>query len=274
MQRRCAVILVGSVLATIVLSNQANAQAQLRGMLTVGMGDIAAIKQNAEAGDAKAQVALADSLIGNFHSADALPWYRKAAEQGNSEGAYQVGRILLYGSPGIPKEQAISPNPAQGILWTFRAATNGHGEACRDMAKAYQNGWGVSADLVHAYAWFKIASESPSSVVAKVELNQLALKLDSNAIGQGSDLADAFRRGNWESPSVVVSSVSSDFKLSGIILGQTPLAIISGKTLAVGGSAKLRIKTGTVAIKCLKIENDSVVVAVEGEAAPRVLRLK
>jgi len=40
----------------------------------MGLGDVAAIKQRAEAGDAKAQVALANALVSQFRSAEALSW--------------------------------------------------------------------------------------------------------------------------------------------------------------------------------------------------------
>jgi hypothetical protein len=72
-----------------------------------------------------------------------------------------------------------------------------------------------------------------------------------------------------------VVSNDESLKLNGIIMGKTPLAIISGKTLAEGESVNVTIKgQGRVAIKCLKIENDSVTISVEGESAPRKIALK
>lgn len=55
------------------------AQDPLRDTLTMGMGDVTAIKQKAEAGDAAAQVTLGDALASRFHAGEALDWYRKAA---------------------------------------------------------------------------------------------------------------------------------------------------------------------------------------------------
>ncbi len=43
----------------------------------------------AEAGDAQAQVSLAGSLASNFRCADALQWYRNAANLGNADAAYR-----------------------------------------------------------------------------------------------------------------------------------------------------------------------------------------
>ena len=56
--------------------------------------------------------------------------------------------------------------------------------------------------------------------------------------------------------------------------GRIPLAVINGKTLSEGESAAVSVKPGTLTIKCLKIEKDSVLIIVEGEDAPRLLHLR
>jgi hypothetical protein len=63
-------------------------------------------------------------------------------------------------------------------------------------------------------------------------------------------------------------------KLSGIALGKTPLAVINGKSLSEGESIKLTLKSDSLVIKCLKIQSDSVLIAVEDEDTPRLLELK
>jgi hypothetical protein len=42
------------------------------------------------------------------------------------------------------------------------------------------------------------------------------------------------------------------------------LALINGKTLSEGESAAVSVKPGTLTIKCLKIEKESVLITVEG----------
>ena len=64
-------------------------------------------------------------------------------------------------------------------------------------------------------------------------------------------------------------------RLGGITFGgRALLAVINGKTLSEGESATVSVKPGTVTIKCLKIEKDSVLISVEGEDSPRILRLR
>jgi hypothetical protein len=50
--------------------------------------------------------------------------------------------------------------------------------------------------------------------------------------------------------------------------------VINGKTFSEAESATVSTKDGTLTVKCLKIEKDSVHIAVEGEGASRLLRLK
>jgi hypothetical protein len=261
----------------LLLTHPALAQDNLRGTLTMGMGDVAAMKQKAEGGDAAAQVALGDALASRFHASEALEWYRKAAAQGNVEGEYHVGDMLLSGVYGIPQNFNVRPNPAEGIRWTFMAATNLHACACRNMAKALRHGLGTGTNLVAAYAWLSLLSDIPPGFVSgRYEINDLALQLDTGSIQQAQNLAAQFKAGNWQAPPVrAVPEGDSRLKLGGITFGgKTPLAVINGKTLSEGESATVSVKPGTLTIKCLKIEKDSVQIAVEGEDVPRTLHLR
>ena len=261
----------------ILLPCLATAQDPLRGTLTMGLGDIAAIKQKAEAGDAVSQITLGESLASHFRATEALEWYRKAALQGNVQGEYLTGNMLLFGAPGIPNGLTVRPNQPEGIRWTFLAATNLHAHACWNMGKALRDGLGTSKDPVAAYAWLSLfANTSPGSAVGRVQMNELALQMDSTALQRAQGLAAQFKAGKWQKPIVrVVPDGDTTLKLGGITLGgKMPLAVINGKTLSEGESSKISLKSGTLTIKCLKIQNDYVQIAVEGEDMPRVLRLK
>ncbi len=253
------------------------AQNPLSGTLTTAFGDVPALKQKAEAGDASAQVALGDALVSHFRASEALEWYRKAAVQGSVAGQYHVGHMLLFGGPGIPHESAVKPNHAQGIRWTFMAATNHHAQACHDMASALLEGYGTPENQVEGYAWLKLYAGTPDgSAFGRVELNQLALQMDTDALGRAEALAADFKAGKWRTPVLrVVPEGEPGLKLSGITFGgKVSLAVVNGMTLSEGESAFVSIKSGRVAIKCLKIEKDSILINVEGEDTPRLLHLR
>lgn len=261
----------------LLLTHPALAQDNLRGTLTMGMGDVTAIKQKAEAGDAGAQVALGDALASRFHASEALDWYRKAAAQGNVEGEYHVGDMLLFGASGIPHNLSVSPNQTEGIRWTFMAATNLHAYACWNMGKALRQGLGVSTNLVAAYAWLSLfANTIPGSIVGRSQMNDLALQLDTGALQQAQNLAAQFKVGHWQAPTArAIPEGDPRLKLGGITVGgKVPLAVVNGKTLSEGESATIPVKPGTLKVKCLKIEKESVLITVEGEDAPRLLRLR
>lgn len=264
-------------LATVMLSMSLGAQDPVKSALTMGFGDIAAIKQRAEMGDPAAQVALGDSLGSHFRPSEALEWYRRAAARGNVGAQYRLGGVLLFGATGIPSELSIKPNPTEGLRWTFMAATNLHGQACLNMARALREGVGTSIDLVAAYAWLKVASETGSgSFAGRFQMNELALKMDTPSLQQAQMLAAQFKAGNWRAPVVrAIPEGDPRLKVNGITLGaKYRLAVINGRTLSEGESATVSVKPGTLVVKCLKIEKDSVLIAVEGEDQPRLLRMK
>jgi hypothetical protein len=264
-------------LAAVFIATAALAQGNLRGTLTAGYGDVAALKRNAEAGDAAAQLALGDVFVSHCRATEALQWYRKAAAQGNVEAKYQVGQMLLFGGFGSPKALEVKPNHAEGIRWTYMAATNGHALACDTMARVLKEGIGTSTNLIAAYAWLKLFAETPGgSIVGRVHLNELALKMDTDSLRRAEALAARFKAGQWRVPTArAIPDGDPNLKLGGITFGnKKALAVINGKTLAEGESASLPFKSGRLAIKCLKIERDSVLVSLDGEDAPRLLHLR
>jgi hypothetical protein len=258
------------------LTQMTRAQDALRGTMTTALGDIAAIKQKAEAGDPRSQVLLGEALMSHFRSLDALGWYRKAATQKNVDGAYHTGHLLLYGRVGIPKDQIVQANASEGIHWTLLAATNLYPDALRDMSQAYQKGLGVGTNLLQAYAWQQLYAEtSPGSTIGKVELNQMALTLDTRTIREAQELAAKFKQGIWQLPPIQKVPGDTNLTLNGLVGGNSPLAIINGKTFAVGESQVLtRGQQGPFTVKCIKIDTNSVLISVEGEDEPRRLTMK
>ena len=227
---------------------------------------------------------------------------------GNIEAAYQVGHMLLFGATGNNPQQGVKSEPTEGVVWMFLTATNGYTDAYHDMSIAYQRGLGVSPDPILAYAWLQLYTDSINGLVTtRVELNQMALNLDTRSIRSAEGLAANFKAGNWQQPVIVTppqeptltaprprtiaealaieagkmgsvvktSEVLASLKLSGIASGGNgSSAVINGKILSEGESAEIPTKSGTLKVKCLKIETRSVQIMVEGEDGPRTLSIK
>lgn len=115
-----------------------------RGDLVVSMS---LWRKAAQAGYAPAQVWLGDILDKAEEDADAVEWYKKAAEQGNAGGEYGLGQMYLKGE-GVKQDVAL------GQQYVERAANKNHVEAVKSMMTVYrQGGMGLSADQVQADIW-------------------------------------------------------------------------------------------------------------------------
>lgn len=237
--------------------------------------DIASIKPKAEAGDAAAQLVLADYLIGIRRPAEALKWYRLAAEKGSVEAKYRIGNILLFGKKGTDSDQCVIADPETGIRWAYEAATNKNVAAYKDMAAALQAGLGVTADNVEAYFWLKLCPDATSRAQKK-ELDKLAAKMEVREIQEAQVIAEQFKKGIWPALAArKAAAIIPGLTLSGVTQsGRNSLAIINRRTLAEGESSSFPLNSGSITIKCIKIEKDFVLVEIQGEDEPRLLSLK
>jgi TPR repeat protein len=96
-------------------------------------------------------------------NAKAVKSYRKAAEQGNAEAQFNLG--LMY-----DKRQGVPQNYAEAAKWYRRAAEQGFAEAQTNLGIMYFTGQGVPKDYVLAHMWFHLAtSRYPASEKAKRE---------------------------------------------------------------------------------------------------------
>ena len=240
-------------------------------------GNVAMMRERAERGDTGSQLELADILSAQSLVAQSVVWYHTAAEHGNVQAKFRLGEILLHGAESAPDpKERVPANARVGVLWTYEAATNFHGGACRNMSYVLENGLGVKRDMVEAYAWLEVYARSNASD-ARTTLDRLALQMSLQEIREAHTVAALFTDGHWRGVNLqIVGGAESGpkFKLNGITLGPVPLAIINGQTMQEGDSTVIRGNEAPVRFNCLKIGPDSVQIAVEGEAGIRILRLR
>jgi TPR repeat protein len=92
-----------------------------------------------------------DSGRGVSHDyAEAALWYRKAAEQGDSDAQESLGN-LHYKGQGVPQDDA------QAATWFRKAAEQGDAGAQYHLGGLYFWGRGVPQDYVEAYFWLDVA---------------------------------------------------------------------------------------------------------------------
>jgi len=115
------------------------------------------LKVKAEAGDLQAQDSVGESLlIGGLgvpkDEAEAVKWFRKAAEQGNAKAQGDLG--LCYA-----KAQGVATNYTEALDWFHKAADQGDAKGQDHLGMCYAQGFGVAKDYEEAMKWFRKAAE-------------------------------------------------------------------------------------------------------------------
>jgi TPR repeat protein len=94
--------------------------------------------------------------------AQAVLWYRKAAEQNLAIAQYRLG-VLYANGVGVPLDKA------QSAEWFQKAAEQGYVYAQEMLGSDYLTGEGVQRDYSEAYFWFDIACASRAREVVAGE---------------------------------------------------------------------------------------------------------
>jgi hypothetical protein len=82
--------------------------------------------------------------------AQAVKWFRKAADQGNAGAQNNLG-VKYDNGQGVPKDYA------EAVKWYRMAAEQGNTIAQVNLGGMYGKGHGVPKDLVQAHVWWNIA---------------------------------------------------------------------------------------------------------------------
>lgn len=113
-------------------------------------------RRAAEQGHVKSQYQLGlmyDLGLGvSEDGAQAVQWFRRAAEQGYVEAQYHLGFMYDTGK-GVPEIGA-----QEAAQWYNRAAEWGLAEAQYALSQMYEKGDGVQADNIQGYAWANLAN--------------------------------------------------------------------------------------------------------------------
>jgi hypothetical protein len=109
---------------------------------------------------------------------EAMVWFQKAAEQGDSESQYMLGQLyedggmgkLVQDSGGVERlappegDNAIPKDYSLALLWYRKAAEQGNTDAQSHLGRLYEDGTGVPQDYSEAYFWANLAAATGSSL--------------------------------------------------------------------------------------------------------------
>ena len=90
--------------------------------------------------------------MGKSHEAQAVHWYRKAAEQEVPDAQVFLGRMYEEG-------RGVEKDVAQAVLWYRKAAELGNATAQGNLGWMYRAGHGVQKDDAQAMLWYRKAAE-------------------------------------------------------------------------------------------------------------------
>ena len=115
---------------------------------------------------------------------EGVKWFRKAAEQGNAEGQYNLGVRYLQG-------EGVAKDATEGVKWLRKAAEQGNTEGQYNLGVCYAKGYGVAKDDVTAYMWTNLAASSgvKSAENAKVLRGLLERKMTAERIAEAQLLS-------------------------------------------------------------------------------------
>jgi len=84
----------------------------------------------------------------------AMEWYKKSAEQGNTAAQYNLAKLIAQ------RPDSKDPRAQERIrYWLEKAAKGGQKEAMNDLALLYLNGKGVKENKLKAFELFKKAAQ-------------------------------------------------------------------------------------------------------------------
>lgn len=91
----------------------------------------------------------AEGLGTKQSDADAVKWYRKAADNGNVTGQYNMGVVHHKAMHGLPQDNV------EALRWFKMAAAQGHSDSEFFLGKFYQYGYAVSQNYAEAVKWYQ-----------------------------------------------------------------------------------------------------------------------
>jgi S1-C subfamily serine protease len=116
--------------------------------------------------------------------AEAVNWYRKAAEQDNAGAETALGCDYYKGS-------GVATNFAEAMKWFRKGAEKGNAEAQYDLGLCYWRGEGAPKNDIEAYKWLSLAAAQGFAASA-TQRDSLAQTMSREEIVESQRLAAAF----------------------------------------------------------------------------------
>ena len=115
------------------------------------------------------------------NKAEAVKWYRLAAEKGFAQAPTNLGFMYRYGI-GVPE------NDAEAVKWFRLGAEQGSAAAQHSLGFMYEKGDGVPQNNIRAYVWYSVAA-TQGHELAKSFRDGVSKRLTPTLLGQAQQIA-------------------------------------------------------------------------------------
>jgi TPR repeat protein len=204
---------------------------------------------------------------GRKDAAEAVKWFRKAAEQGNADAQNKLGCCYEEGS-GVKKDLA------EAAKWYRKAADQGNASAQHNLGFCYNTGSGVPKNSVEAYKWHNLAS-AQGFRQSKVHLFWLERFMTQEQIAEAQRQASLFRP--RKAPEVGASVSGRDVvdsnpaaSATGFFITEDGFSVTNEHVVRDANQICLVTSTGSIPARVVKVDkpNDLALLKVEGRFAP------
>jgi len=168
--------------------------------------------------------------------AEALKWYRKAAEQGYTLAQFCLGLMYRNGN-GVPQ------NDAEAVKWFRKAAEQGNVDAQNWLGWMYQNAKGVPQDYAEAMKWYRKAAQQGN---AYAQCNLGIIYQNGNGVPQDNAEAVKWYRKAAQQGNADAQKKLDQLKTEGIKVDKAESKPLSEQRIAVTTSGAKNKKSSAV----------------------------
>lgn len=124
-----------------------------------------------------------------------LRWFRWAAEQGDADAQFNLGRIYGKAFGTYAKGRAVPQDDQQAVYWYRRSAEQDYRPAQLNLAEIFsEGGTGVPQDHVQAYFWMSLAASSGDTEATRKLENYAAVTSERDRVRAQELILECKRR--------------------------------------------------------------------------------
>jgi len=198
--------------------------------------------------------------------AEAIKWYRMAANQNDPFSQFQLGYLHAEGA-GVPKDEA------EAVKWYRKSAEQNFGFAQHNLGNMYSRGQGVVKDEIQAYKWWLLAG-AQGLEPSRERYAALEQVLTAEQRAEGQRLAREFKPVKPKKPADIFDRI--DFTPAdtqprssgtGFFITEDGYFITNQHVAGEGATVRLVTAIGTIAAKIVKVDkaNDLALLKAEGK---------